>query len=67
MSRWVLMRGLFRPTAMMNRSQPQEDNKAPEPLREYGYGPVFLLFYLSLLLVINSLLIGQEKKPVISC
>jgi hypothetical protein len=51
----------------MNRNQPQEEDKASEPLREYGYGPVLLFFYLSLLLVINSVLIGQEKKPVISC
>jgi hypothetical protein len=53
----------------MNRKQPQEDQppKPVEPLREYGHAPVLLFVYLSFLVILNFLLIGQEKKPVISC
>lgn len=50
----------------MNRNQ-QESPAPDEPLREYRHGPVYLLVYLSILIILNFVLIGQEKKQVISC
>jgi len=39
----------------------------PDPLREYKHAPVYLLFYLSFLVVLLLVLVGEGKRPVITC
>lgn len=39
----------------------------PEPLREFGQGPVYLLLYVIVIITIHMLLVGMEKKSAIAC
>lgn len=48
----------------MNR---QATVRSAEPLREYGYAPVFLFFYVSFVIILKMLLVGYEKKTAIAC
>jgi hypothetical protein len=41
--------------------------RPPNPLREYGYGPVFLLVYVMGLTTLQFLLAGLGKKSAVSC
>jgi hypothetical protein len=41
--------------------------RPPNPLREYGYGPVLLLVYVMGLVTLQFLLAGLGKKSAVSC
>jgi len=51
----------------MNRAAPPRPSVRPEPLREFGQGPIYLFFYVSFLIATKMLLVGWEKKTVIAC
>ena len=41
--------------------------RPPNPLREYGYGPVFLVVYMAGLAFLQFLLADLGKKSAVSC
>lgn len=40
---------------------------AVDPLREFGHGPAYLFFYVSLFIVVEFVLLGYGEKPAIAC